>query len=517
MAKTMGKSSLVFAAMTLISRILGLLRDMLVARYFDASITDPFFAALRIPNTLRRFFAEGGFANAFVPVFSATKAEHPDALKDLFSHTAGTLLTILLIITALGTLFAGGIITAVANGLVDKPAQYLLAENMLRIMFPYILLISLTAMCGGILNTYGRFAIPALTPVLLNITLIGACLYRGYISKNQEASAGMELAWAVLLGGILQLGLQLPFIVKLGLFTRPRWGWKHSGVRRIMKLMLPTLFGSSVGQLTVLLNTFLASHLMTGAISWLYYSDRMVELPIALIGVALGTVILPKLSALKAVEDDKRFVYTLDWAMRWGFVVGSAASVGLIVLAPAVLAALFYGGQFNQLDLAMTTLSLRAYAAAAVFLIMVKVLAPAFYARHDTKTPVRAGITAMIANLAAALILSRFYGHVGLAAASTVASIVNVSLLFYFLQKDGICIKGRSWLFILQIIAANLAMALVLSYLQSTLIDNTSWLAEPRLMRFLYLLLLISIGFLVYLVALYLMGIRLKQFKLGEG
>lgn len=515
MAKTMGRSSLVFAIMTLVSRVLGLCRDILIARYFDAAITDPFFAALRIPNTLRRFFAEGGFANAFVPVFSATKAEDPDKLKDLLRHTSGTLLGILLFITGLGIVFSGSVIALVANGLLAKPEQYVLAQAMLKIMFPYILLISLTAMCGGILNTFGRFAIPALTPALLNITLIGACLWRGYYRADSGDMVGMELAWAVLLGGILQLGLQLPFIAKEGLLLLPRWGWKHYGVRQIIKLMIPTLFGSSVGQLTVLLNTFLASHLMTGAISWLYYSDRMVELPIALIGVALGTVILPKLSALKAVDDDTRFIYTVDWAIRWGLVVGTAASVGLVVLAPTVLATLFYGGKFQQIDLLMTTYSLRAYAVAAVFLIMVKVLAPTFYARQDTRTPVRAGITAMIANLIAALILSQFYGHIGLAAASSISAIVNMSLLFYFLYRDGIHIKAASWLFLVKIIAANIAMALVLTFLQNTMIENAHWLDMPRIIRFSYLLLLVGIGFLVYLVALYLMGIRLKQFTLG--
>ncbi|WP_282955980.1 murein biosynthesis integral membrane protein MurJ [Suttonella ornithocola] len=318
MAKTMGRSSLVFAAMTLISRAMGLLRDILIARYFDSVITDPFFAALRIPNTLRRFFAEGGFANAFVPVFSATRTEHPEKLKDLLQHTAGTLLGILMLITFIGIVFSGGILFLVANGLMDKPDQYFLANQMLKIMFPYILLISLTAMCGGILNTYGRFAIPAFTPVLLNVALIAACFWRAQ-QNHIDGLYGLELAWAVLFGGILQLGLQLPFLWRLGLLVRPKWGWQHSGVRKIICLMIPTLFGSSVGQLTILVNTFLASHLVTGSISWLYYSDRIVELPIALIGVALGTVILPKLSALKSSENEKKFVYTLIGRCVGGF------------------------------------------------------------------------------------------------------------------------------------------------------------------------------------------------------
>lgn len=314
----LGRSSLIFSVMTLLSRILGLLRDMLVARYFDSSITDPFFAALRIPNTLRRFFAEGGFANAFVPVFSATRTESPEQVKELFSHTAGTLMTALLVVTVFGVAFSGAIVFAVAYGLVEKPAQYLLAVDMLRIMFPYIFLISLTALAGGVLNTYGRFAVPALTPVLLNVTLILACLWRAQAGEETTLVYGMELAWAVLLGGILQLAIQIPFLARLGFLVRPRWGWKHGGVRRIMRLMLPTLFGSSVGQLSVLVNTFLASLLATGSISWLYYSDRMVELPVALIGVALGTVILPRLSALKAGEDWQRFYSTLDWALQIG-------------------------------------------------------------------------------------------------------------------------------------------------------------------------------------------------------
>lgn len=511
MARSIGRSSLVFAAMTLISRVLGLLRDILVARYFEAGITDPFFAALRIPNTLRRFFAEGGFANAFVPVFSATKAEHPEQLKDLLRHTSGTLLGFLLAITTVGVIFSGAIIYAVANGLSAKPEQFVLAEQMLRIMFPYILLVSLTAMAGGVLNTYGRFAIPALTPVLLNIALISACLWRAY--RGDAGDVGMELAWAVLIGGILQLALQLPFLYRLGLLVMPKWGWKHSGVRRILRLMLPTLFGSSVGQLTILVNTFLASHLLTGSISWLYYTDRMVELPIALIGVALGTVILPKLSALKALDDERRFAYTLDWALRWGILVGSAASLGLTVLAPSILATLFYGGEFTAQDLLMTTLSLRAYGIAAVFLILVKVLAPAFYARHDTRTPVRAGICAMAANLLAAIVLSRFYGHVGLAAASALAAVVNVGLLLYFLWRQGIRIKTASLGFVFKLLAANAAMGLCLLYLQG---DAGQWLEWTRFERLWHLLLLIAVGIMTYFVALYALGVRKQQFILGE-
>ncbi|MDO5091274.1 MAG: murein biosynthesis integral membrane protein MurJ [Cardiobacteriaceae bacterium] len=507
----LGRSSLVFSVMTLLSRILGLLRDMLVARYFDSSITDPFFAALRIPNTLRRFFAEGGFANAFVPVFSATRAESPQKVRDLLAHTTGTLMTVLLAVTVIGVIFAGSIVFAVAYGLVEKPAQYLLATDMLRIMFPYIFLISLTALAGGVLNTYGRFAVPALTPVLLNVTLILACLWRAQAGEASTLAYGMELAWAVLLGGILQLAIQIPFLARLGLLVWPRWGWRHGGVRRIMRLMLPTLFGSSVGQLSVLVNTFLASLLATGSISWLYYSDRMVELPVALIGVALGTVILPRLSALKASDDWQRFYVTLDWALRWGLLVGSAAATGLVVLAPSILATLFYGGVFDAQDWLMTTQALRAYGIGAFFLIMVKVLAPAFYARHDTKTPVKAGISAMLANMVAALVLGHFFAHVGLALASTVAAIVNMMLLLLFLQRDGVRIKLFSLLYLAQLLMANGAMACVLLWLQG---DTALWLGYSSLQQMLQLALIIMTGVITFAAALYAMGINFRQLRL---
>ena len=510
---SLGRSSAVFAVMTLFSRVLGLLRDMLVARYFDVMVTDAFYAALRIPNTLRRFFAEGSFANAFVPVFPATRTEHPEQLKDLLRHTSGTLLGILLAITAIGVLFSGAIITLVASGLSERPEQFVLASDMLRIMFPYILLISLTAMAGGVLNTFGQFGIPALTPVLLNITLIAAALWRHYHGAPHDGSVyGMELAWAVFIGGVAQLALQLPFLYKCGMLLRPRWGWKHSGVRRILKLMVPTLFGSSVGQLTVLINTYLASWLVTGSISWLYYSDRLVELPVGLIGVALGTVILPRLSALRAADNDAQFVRTLDWALRWGFLVGSAAAVGLIVLAPSIIAGLLYGGRFDAHYVEMTALSLRAYGIGALFHIMVKVLAPAFYARHDTKTPVKAGISAMLLNIVFALILSRYYAHVGLAAASSFAALANMSLLLYFLRREGVSLKTGSLWFFLRVLFANAALASILLYLQG---DAADWLAKTAFMRLRDLLLLVGIGGMSYIAVLLALGLRWRQLQPG--
>ncbi|UJF24513.1 murein biosynthesis integral membrane protein MurJ [Suttonella sp. R2A3] len=494
------------------SRVLGLLRDIFLARYFDTTVTDPFFAALRIPNTLRRFFGEGGFANAFVPVFSATKTEHPDKLKDLLRNTSGTLFTILLVITILGMVFSGAIVSLVAYGLNDKPQQFILASDMLRIMFPYILLISLTAMCGGVLNTHGQFGVPAFTPVLLNVAIIAACLWH-YLPGQGAMVDPLILAWAVLLGGVAQLALQLPFLWRLGLLVRPKWGWKHSGVRRIMKLMVPTLFGSSVGQLTILVNTFLASLLATGSISWLYYSDRLVEFPIALIGVALGTVILPKLSALNADDNPKAFFETLDWSLTWGLLIGSAASMGLFVLAPTILLTLFYGGHFSDYDVMMTTMSLRAYAFGAFFWILVKVLAPAFYSRHDTKTPVKAGLVAMGCNIVLALILSQYWAHVGLAGASALSALINVAILVWLLHGEGVKLLSRVWKFLIQIVLANGAMASMLVYLQG---DWALWLAESFWWRIGHLFLLVGCGILTYVLALRLLGVRWNQLRLGK-
>lgn len=509
MAKSLLRSSLVVALMTMVSRVLGLLRDVLLARFFDTAITDAFFVALRIPNMLRRFFAEGSFASAFVPVFSAVKAEgDKQALLALFRATLGALMSVLVAITLLGVVFSGALVMLVAGGLVEKPAQFLLASNMLRIMFPYILLISLTAMAGGILNTYERFALPALTPVLLNVALIVACGYRAWIAPESE---GMELAWAVLIGGVLQLGVQLPVLRRLGLLQYPSWSLKHEKVRQIGRLMLPTLFGSSVGQLSLLVNTFLASTMITGSISWLYYADRLVELPVALIGVAFGTVTLPKLSALYQAQEMTKFYLTFDWALRWGILLGSAAAVGLVILAPSIVLVLFYGGAFTQVDWHNTVRALQCLGLGVFALVMVKILVTAFYARQDTKTPFIAGVCAILINLLMALSSYRIFAHLGLAAASAVAACVNMGVLAYFHYRDGLTVKRSLLWFVLKIVVANAAMAQVLWYLQG---DVWRLLEMGRVWQVGYVLGLVLVGVAVFSVVLYAQGLRYHQLKL---
>lgn len=500
MAKSLGRSSLVFSAFTMLSRLLGLLRDMLLARHFDSTITDPFFAALRIPNTLRRFFAEGSFTNAFVPVFTEVKEHNPAELAELLRRVCGTLLVLLLTVTALGVLFSGTVLALVAGGLTGHSRE--LAREMLPIMFPYILLISLTALASSVLNSFQIFAVPAFTPCLLNLTLIGASLW------HRPENHGLELAWAVLLGGILQLAIQLPSLRRLGLLLRPKWGWHYGGVRKIFRLMLPTLFGSSVGQLTVLINTALASALATGSISWLYYADRLVELPVALIGVAIGVVILPRLSALKNQPSQRQFQLTLNWALRWGLLLGSAAAVGLSVAARPLVLTLFQRGKFDNHDVLMTTHALEIYGLGAFFLIMVKILAPAFYARQDTRTPVKAGLVAMTINMVLAFPLSHFYQHVGLAAATTIASFVNMTLLLQLLRP----LQFSRW-FLLRVVLANGVLVLVLLWLQGRLFPQQPFGSWERLLR---LMALVALAMASYVATLYGLGLRPRHLRLGK-
>ena len=339
MSKALLKSTGIVSAMTSLSRVSGFIRDMLYAQLFGAGAgTDAFFVAFRIPNFLRRLFAEGAFSQAFVPVFSEYQTQHQQAeLRELVDQVTGTLGAILLLITALGVLAAPLLILLFAPGFSSDAGKYQLTVDMLRITFPYLLFISLTALAGGVLNSCGRFAIPAVTPVLLNLTMIAAALW---LAPHMEKPV-MGLAWGVFIAGVVQLGFQIPFLRQIKLLPRPRWGWASAGVQQVLKLMLPAVFGSSVAQVNLLIDTLLASFLVSGSVSWLYYSDRLVEFPLGIFGVALGTVILPKLSRHHASAETAHFSQTLDWALRWALLIGVPATVALVILAGPMLAALF--------------------------------------------------------------------------------------------------------------------------------------------------------------------------------
>lgn len=511
MSKALIKSTGIVSGMTSLSRITGFIRDMVYAQMFGAGAgTDAFFVAFRIPNFLRRLFAEGAFSQAFVPVFSEYQTQRSRAeLQELVDQVAGTLGAILLLITAIGVLAAPVLILLFAPGFTADAGKYELTVGMLRITFPYLLFISLTAFAGGVLNSCGKFAIPAVTPVLLNLTMIAAALW---LAPRMEQPV-VGLAWGVFIAGIIQLSFQIPFLGQVKLLPRPRWGWAAQGVQQILKLMLPALFGSSVAQVNLLIDTLLASFLISGSVSWLYYSDRLVEFPLGIFGVALGTVILPKLSRHHANAETGHFSHTLDWALRWALLIGVPATVALIILSGPILSALFQYGEFDARDVMMSARSLMAFALGLVAFMLIKVLAPGFYARQDTRSPVKYGLIAMGANTAMVLLLIWPLAHAGLALATSLAAFLNAGLLLVNLRRRDIYQPRPGWTkFMTQLIAANLAMGLVLWFGAGSL---EQWLNASARERLWHLCWLIVAGGGSYLLAVLAVGIRPRHLLHG--
>ncbi|MFW5454894.1 murein biosynthesis integral membrane protein MurJ [Thioalkalivibrio sulfidiphilus] len=510
------KSTAVVSAMTLISRLFGYLRDMVLAISFGATgSTDAFFVAFRIPNFLRRLFAEGAFSQAFVPVFAEYKEQRGrEALKDLLDHTAGALTLILFIVTAIGMLAAPLLILVFAPGFAGEDnGRQVLAADMLRITFPYLLFISLTAMAGGILNSVGRFAVPAFTPVFLNLSMIAAALWGApYFEEPVKA-----LAWGVFVAGAAQLLFQFPFLARQGLLPRPRFKKAHEGVKKITRLMLPAIFGSSVVQINLLVDTLIASFLVAGSISWLYFSDRFVELPLALFGIAIATVILPRLSREHAAKTPEAFNNTLDWALKLTLVVAVPAMLGLIFLAGPILASLIQYREFTAFDTTMAAMSLMAYAAGLPAFMLIKILAPGYYSRQDTRTPVKIGIIAMLANMGLNVaivvpwvMLDLPGPHAGLALATGLSALLNAGLLFRGLRRDGHYRPHPGWrAFLMQVAVAALVMSLALWFATPTLEDWGQWPAMDRVIR---LLGLIALGSAAYGATLLALGVRPRQF-----
>lgn len=508
------RSSAVVGSMTMLSRVLGLLRDVVIAAAFGAAETaDAFFVAFKIPNFLRRLFAEGAFSQAFVPVLADYKTQGSiAAVRALVNRVAGVLGGSLLLVTAISVLAAPLVTMIFAPGFVSQPEKFQLTSQMIRITFPYLMLISMTGFCGAILNSYGRFAVPAFTPVFLNLSLIFAAL----VAAPWFDEPVYALAWGVLFAGIIQLLFQFPSLYRLELFPRPIWDTSDKGVRRILKLMVPALFGVSVSQINLLLDTVLASFLPTGSISWLYYSDRLAELPLGVFGIAIATVILPNLSAHRAAAREDHFSAILDWAMRLVLLVGFPSAVALMLLAEPILITLFQHGALTPEDVGMSALSLQAYSVGLVAFMLIKVLAPGFYARKNIATPVKYGIVAMAANMVMNVLfvlplMLWNIGHVGLALATSLAAVLNAALLLRGLLRAGFYRFQPGWVvFLLRVVVAVAVMVTVLWWITPEVAVWSDWNWHRRILNILGLS-LVGVG--VYFAGLILLGTKFGQLR----
>ena len=493
----------IVSSMTLLSRISGFVRDLLLSHFLGATgAADAFLVAFRIPNFFRRLFAEGAFSQAFVPVLARYRRLGPAELKRFVAVIGGNLGLVLLIFVALGVLFADGLTLIFAPGFWQYPEKLGLTSDLLLITFPYIGFISLTAFAGAILNAHGRYAVPAATPVLLNLSLIAAML----LAAATGGRMAFALAWGIFAAGALQLCFQGPSLGRLGLLTPPRVSAKHQGAREVGRLLLPALVASSAGQLNALVATMLATRLITGSISWLYYADRLLELPIALVAVALGTVLLPSLSRLAAQGGGPGFAAALDWGVRMGLLLGLPASVALGVLATPLVATIFFHGRMTAIDVGMAALALQAFACGALPLVLVKVLAPAFFAHKDTSTPLRFSLIAIGVNLVLNLSLFWWFGHVGLAFATATAGWVHFWLLWRGVRRarywQGTRLLARTaW----RALFAAAFMGMLLVVLAP---GKAYWLALPPAGRIIWLAALVALGALAYGAALWLFGVR---------
>lgn len=503
-------SGLVVSSMTMLSRVMGLVRDVVVAMFLGAGNgADAFFVAFKIPNFLRRLFAEGAFNQAFVPVLSeySTRRDKQE-IRELLDAVAGSLTALLALITALAMLAAPWLIWLFAPGFGRDPEKLALTADMLRLTFPYLLLISLTAFSGAVLNTWNRFAVPAFTPVFLNLSLIGAALF---LMPLMEEPA-MALAWGVLIAGVAQLAFQVPFLYRLGLLPTPWPNFAHDGVKRILKLMAPALFGVSVSQINLLLDTILASLLAAGSVSWLYYSDRLVELPLGVFGVAIGTVILPALSKRHAERSSEHFARMLDWGIRMVLLLGVPAALALVVLAEPLLITLFHYGAMTDSDIQMSAMSLRAYAVGLVAFMLIKVLAPGFFARQDTRTPVKVGIMAMVANMVLNLILIWPLAHAGLALATALSAFLNAGLLGYLLHRERVLVFQPGWgRYAVQLLGGS---ALMGAALYAAAPPWQVWLDVGLAPRVSWALGLVALGGGVYFAWLGALGLRPRHFRI---
>lgn len=496
------------SSMTLLSRIMGFVREMLIAGIFGAGVsTDAFFVAFKIPNLLRRLFAEGAFSQGFVPVLAEYKiGRGEEDTKALVDHVSGLMGIALFLVTLAGVIAAPLVIYASAPGFSSDPSKFHLTVTLLRITFPYIFFISLVSLAGGILNTYSRFSVPAFTPVLLNLSFIACALF---LTPYMHPPV-LALAWAVFIGGVLQLLFQVPFLLNIRMLPRFRLDMRDPGVWRILKLMGSAVFGVSISQVSLLINTIFASLLATGSVSWLYYADRLMEFPAGMLGVALGTILLPSLARHHADKSHDEYAKLLDWGLRLTFLLTLPAALALALLAAPLVATLFLHGAFNVHDLYMTRNAVLAYSVGLLGLILVKVLAPGFYARQDIKTPVRIAIVTLFLTQLMNLAFIGPLQHAGLALAIGLGSCFNAALLFRGLKKSGIYAPQPGWgKFLTRIGLALVVMGLIIGFASGSV---ASWIEDSVLHRALRLSLLVVLGAASYFATLRISGIRLADF-----
>ena len=503
------RTLLAVSSLTFVSRILGYVRDFYIARAFGAGLaTDAFFVAFRIPNLLRRLFAEGAFSQAFVPVLAEYKnrLSHEET-RTLIDGAATALFLALVATAALGVALAPVIVYITAPGFVGDPAKFGLTVTMLRIIFPYIAFISLVAFSAGVLNTWNRFSVPAITPALLNVSfIVGAAFFAERFDPPVKV-----LAWAVFMGGVLQLALQVPYLYRMGLLPRWRLDLSHPGGRRILKLMAPAAFGVSISQVSLLINTIFATLLAEGSVSWLYYADRLMEFPAGMLGVALGTILLPSLSKYHAAADHAEYAKLLDWGLRLTVLLAVPSAVALAVLAMPLIAALFHYGRFTPEDAWMTRQAVVAYSVGLIGMIMVKILAPGFYARQNIKTPVKIGILTLVLTQLMNLAFIVPLKHAGLALAIGLGACLNAALLYRGLRKAGAYTPQPGWgAFALKVVSANALMAVVLFF---TMGPASWWLAAPWQTKLPALIGLVFLGMLVYGACLAALGFRPRDFS----
>ena len=510
MSRKLLKSTAIVSLMTFVSRISGLIRDVVMANILGpGALADAFFVAFRIPNFLRRIFAEGAFSQAFVPVFSELTVRNTHEAKQFVNASAGILALSTLALSILGIIFAPAIVSVFAPGFIDDHEKFSVTVNSLRIMFPYLFFISLVAMSAGVLNTVNRFAVPAVTPVLLNICLILAMWFLLPILDN----AAQALAVGVLIAGFVQLIFQFPSLIKEGYFPIPTIDRNNKSVKKVFGLMLPAIFSVSVAQVNMLVNTFLASFLVTGSVSWLYFSDRLMEFPVGVFGIALATVVLPSLSKENTTGTKESFSMMLDWALRWVIVIAVPATFALYLLSIPLLTTIFQYNAFTVDDVYMSSLALKAFAVGVCGFIFIKVLAPGYFARQDTKTPMQIGVIAVVVNVILSIILVKTMQHTGLALSISIAAWVNAILLYAVLIQRDIYRPQAGWLWFL--LRVSFAVTVMVFCLVSLNQSDEVWFAQSLWQRVWHLSLMVFAGASSYAISLFVCGIRPRQLLLA--